>query len=78
MGKVLLQVLKEFEHQARQNLFTINFVATFAMTASVCNSNMEKCQNSIKSTAKKIKAKFKRVAILKKQPDVAMKQPVTI
>ena len=30
MGKVPIQVLKELEHQARQNLSTINFVATFA------------------------------------------------
>ena len=29
MGKVPLQVLKELEHQARQNLSTINFAATF-------------------------------------------------
>ena len=38
MGKVPLQVLKEFEHQARQNLSTINFTAIFAKTASSCNS----------------------------------------
>ena len=30
VGKVPLQVLKELEHQARQNLSTINFTATFA------------------------------------------------
>ena len=34
MGKVPLQVLKEFEHQARQNFCTITFAATFAKTAS--------------------------------------------
>ena len=34
MGKVLLQVLKELEHQTRQNLYTINFAATFAKIAS--------------------------------------------
>ena len=38
MGKVPLQVLKELEYQARQNLSTINFTATFAKTASACNS----------------------------------------
>ena len=36
MGKVPLQVLKELEQQARQNLSTINFTATFAKTASSC------------------------------------------
>ena len=34
MCKVPLQLLKELEHQARQNLSTINFTATFAKTAS--------------------------------------------
>ena len=38
MDKVPLQVLKELERQARQNLSTINFTATFAKTASSCNS----------------------------------------
>ena len=43
MGKVPLQVLKELEHQVRKNLSTINFTATFAKTASACNTTMEKC-----------------------------------
>ena len=47
MGKVPLQILKELEHQARQNLSTINFTATFTKSASSCNTIMEKCQHSI-------------------------------
>ena len=66
MGKVPLQVLKELEHQARQNLCTINFTATFAKTASVCNSTMEKCQDSLKSTFKKVKSQIQQVANPKK------------
>ena len=58
MGKVPLQVLKE--HQARQNLSTINFAATFAKTASTCNTTMEKCQDSLKSTFKKIKSQIQK------------------
>ena len=42
MGKVPLHVLKELEHQARQNVCTIIFVTTFGKTASVCNSTMGK------------------------------------
>ena len=53
MSKVPLQVLKELEDQSWENHCTINFVATFAKTAFVCNSTMEKCQDSMKSTAKK-------------------------
>ena len=34
MGKVPLPVLKELEHQARQNFSTINFTAAFAKTSS--------------------------------------------
>ena len=36
-GTVPLPVLKELEHQARQNLSTINFMAAFGKTSS-CNS----------------------------------------
>ena len=62
MGKVPLQIVKEFEHQARQNLCTVNFVATFAKTASVCNSIMEKCQDSIESTGKRVKSQIQKGA----------------
>ena len=58
MGKVSLKVVKEFGHQARQYLLTVNFAATFAKTALVCNSTIEKCQDSIKSTAKKVKSQI--------------------
>ena len=68
MGKVPLQVLMELEHQARQSLSTINFTATFAKTASACNTTMEKCQHSLKATFK----------ILKKLPGMAKKTPVNI
>ena len=47
--------LRNLEHQARQNLSTINFTATFARTASSCNTVMEKCQHSIKATFKRVK-----------------------
>ena len=62
MGKVPLQVLKELEHQARQNLCTINFAATFSKTASSCNSTMEKCQHSLKSTFKKVESQIQKGA----------------
>ena len=75
MGKVLLQVLKELEYQAKQNLSTINFAATFAMTASTCNTTMEKCHDSQPSNG--LKARFRRVPILKKLSGLAMKTPVT-
>ena len=45
MGKIPLPVLKELEHQARQNLSTINL-----MISSSCNSTLEKCQHSLKSS----------------------------
>ena len=62
MGKVPLQVLKELEHQARQNLSTINFTATFAKTASSCNTIMEKCQHSMKTTFKRVKSQIQKGA----------------
>ena len=62
MGKVPLPVLKELEHQARQDLSTINFMAAFAMTASSCNTTMEKCKHSLKSTFKKVKSQIQKGA----------------
>ena len=77
MGKVPLQVLKELKHQARQNLCTINFTATFAKTASACNTAMEKRQHSIKATFKRVKSQIPSRP-LKELPGVAMKTPLTI
>ena len=62
MGNVPLPVLMKLEHQARQNLSTINFTAAFAKTASSCNTTMEKCQHSLKSTLKKFKSQIQKGA----------------
>ena len=50
MSKVPLPILKELEHQARQNIFTLNFTAAFPKTSSFCNATLEKCQYSLKSS----------------------------
>ena len=62
VAKVPLPVLKELEHQARQNISTLNFTAAFAKTSSSCNPSLEKCQHSIKSTVKKIKSQIQKGA----------------
>ena len=62
MGKVPLPILKELEHQDRQNISTLNFTAAFAKTSSSCNASLEKCQHSIKSTVKKIKSQIQKGA----------------
>ena len=54
VAKVPLQVLKELENQARQNLSTINFTATFVRTASSCNTVLEKGLHSAKATIKPV------------------------
>ena len=61
MGKVPLLILKELEHQARQNISTLNFTTTFAKTSS-CNSTLEKCQHSLKSTFQKVKSQIRKGA----------------
>ena len=61
MGKIPLPVLKELEHQARHNLSPINFTAALAKTSS-CNTTMEKCQHSLKSTFKKVKTQIQKGA----------------
>ena len=76
MGKVPVPVLKELEHQARQNLSTINLAATFAKTTSV--TLLWRSVRTVSSLLSEgLKARFKRVPILKKQPGVARKTPVT-
>ena len=50
MGMVPLPILKELEHQARQNISTLNFTAAFAKTSFSCNATQEKCQYRLKST----------------------------
>ena len=62
MGKVPLPILKELEHQARQNISTLNFTAAFAKTSSSCNATLEKCQDSLKSTFKKVKSRTQKGA----------------
>ena len=56
MGKIPRPILKELEHQARQNISTFNF------TSSSCNASLEKCQHSIKSTFKKVKTQIQKGA----------------
>ena len=62
MGNVPLPIHKELEHQARQNISTLNFTTTFAKTSSSCNSTLEKCQHSLKLTFKKVKSKIRKGA----------------
>ena len=62
MGKVPLPILKELEHQARQNISALNFTAAFAKTSSSCNATLEKCQHSLKSTFKKVKSQIQKGA----------------
>ena len=68
IGKVPLPILKELEHQVRQNISTLNFTAAFAKTSTSCNATLEKCQHSLKST-------FKRSQIQKgANPEKAVKR----
>ena len=66
MGKVPLPILKELEHQARQNISTLNFAptsfASYSFSFSSCNATLEKCQYSLKLTFKKVKSQVRRGA----------------
>ena len=62
MGKVPMPILKELEHQARQNISTLNFATTFAKTSSSCNATLERCQHSLKATSKKVKSQIMKGA----------------
>ena len=62
MGKVPLQVVTKFEHQARQNLCTLIFLAAFNPVLYECNRIMESCRDSIKATAKQVKTQIQKGA----------------
>ena len=57
VGKVPLPILKELEHQARQNISTLKFTAAFAKTSSSC-----KCQHSLKSTFERVESQIQKGA----------------
>ena len=59
---VRYQVVKEFEHQARQNLCTLNFSAAFNQVISECNLIMESCRDSLKATSKRVKTQIQKGA----------------
>ena len=69
MDKVPLSIFKELEHQAKQNISTLNFTAAFAKTSSSCNVTLEKCQHNLKSTFKKVKSQIQKGA----NPEKAVK-----
>ena len=75
MCKVPLLVLKELEHQARQNISTLNFTAVFTKTSSSCNATLEKCQYSLKPTFKKVKSQIQRGANPKRAAKCGYEQP---
>ena len=77
MGKVPLPILKESEHQARQNISTLNFTAASAKTSSSCNASLEKCQHSIKSTVKKIKSQIQKGANPEKAASADMRKSLS-
>ena len=60
MGKVPMQVVKEFEHQAGQNLCILNFSAAFNQVISECNLIMESCRDSLKATSKWVKTQIQK------------------
>ena len=62
MGKVPMPILRELEHQARQNISTLNFATTFAKTSSSYNVTLEKCEQSLKATFKKVKSQIRKGA----------------
>ena len=62
MGKVPLPIFKVLEHQACQNISTLNYTAAFAKTSSSCNVTLENCHHSLKLTFKKVKSQIHKGA----------------
>ena len=60
--KVSVQIVKEFEHQATQNISTLNFGAAFNQAISEYNLILENYRDSIKATAKQCKNQIQKGA----------------
>ena len=56
------QFSRNWSIQLGQNISTLNFTAAFAKTSSSCNTTLEKCQYSLKSTFKKVKSQIQKGA----------------
>ena len=52
-GHVPMHVLKQLEHQARANISTLNYSATFVDAMSECNSSIDAYRSSLKTLFKK-------------------------
>ena len=66
MGKVPLQVLKELEQQARQNLSTINIALFLQRLPPLATLLWRSVRTVLNLPSKGLKARFRRVPILKK------------
>ena len=78
MGKVPLPVLKELEHQARQNLSTINSQLPLLRLLLPATLLWRSANTVLNLPSKRLKARFRKLPILKKQPGGVMITPVTI
>ena len=62
MDKVPLPIVKEFEHQASQNLCTLNFLAAFTRVISECNLTWKTVKTVLRLLSNKSKITFKKGA----------------
>ena len=78
-GKVPLAILKELEHQARQNISTLNFATTFAKTSSrPATPHWRSASIVLRRPLRRSNLRLEEVPILKSQdaPMVAIPQKV--
>ena len=68
-----LHAVKELEHQSRQNICTLNFLTVLNQIISECNSIMDCCQDSIKSTLNRAKHQIQKAV----NPERVIKIPMT-
>ena len=78
VGNVPLQVLKELEHQARQNLLPSILQLLLLVLLPFVTLVWRSASTASRLPSKGSRAKFKRVPIPKELPDVVLKMPVII
>ena len=77
IGKVPLPVLKELEHQARQNVSTINFTAAFVKLLLLAVLPWRSVSIASSQLSRRSSLRFKKVPILRKQQSADMRKSLS-
>ena len=77
MGKVPLPILKELEHQARQNISMLSFTAALPRLPLLAMLLLKSVNIALIQPSRRLRLRSRKVPILRKQQSVDMNKPVS-